>query len=94
MPAGVRLRLKVIPNARRNQVVGWRNGLLTIKLTAPPVEGRANRELVKFLASVMGVPVRNVEILQGETSRSKSVSVRGIAPEDARARIRRHVGQG
>ena len=91
MPAGVRLKLKVIPNARRNQVVGWRDGLLTIKLTAPPVEGKANRELVKFIAEVMGVSAADVEILRGETSRSKSVSVLGVTAQDARQRIGQHV---
>lgn len=92
MPSGVRLRLKVIPNARRNQVVGWRGGLLTVKLTAPPVEGKANRELVSFLAEVMGVPASDVEILSGETARSKSVSVLGVTPEQARERIGQRLG--
>lgn len=92
MASGVRLRLKVIPNARRNQVVGWRGGLLTVKLTAPPVEGKANRELVSFLAEVMGVPASDVEILSGETARSKSVSVLGVTPEQARERIGQRLG--
>jgi len=92
MASGVRLRLKVIPNARRNQVVGWRGGLLTVKLTAPPVEGKANRELVSFLAEVMGVPASDVEILSGETARSKSVSVLGVTPEQAHERIGQRLG--
>ena len=90
MPGGVRLKLKVIPNAPRNEVVGWRGGLLTIKLTAPPVEGRANRALVAFIAEVMGVSPADVELLAGETSRHKTVAVAGLSAEQARARLREH----
>jgi len=92
MPAGVRIKVRVTPNARRNEVVGWRDDCLAIKLTAPPVEGKANSELVRFLAEVLEVPARAIEIVSGETSRSKSLSVVGITPQQARERIARRVG--
>ncbi len=92
MSGGVKVKLKVIPNAPRNEVVRWSGGELTIKLAAPPVEGKANRELVKFLAKVMGVSGRDVEILRGDTSRHKSVSVTGISADDAQARIKQALG--
>lgn len=92
MSGGVKVKLKVIPNAPRNEVVRWSGGELTIKLTAPPVEGKANRELVKFLAKVMGVSGRDVEILRGDTSRHKSVSVTGISAADAQERVKQALG--
>ncbi len=92
MASGVKLKLKVIPNAPRDEVVGWRGEALTIKLSAPAVEGKANHGLVKFLAKVMGVSPRDVEILKGDTSRHKAVSVLGITAEEARERIRAQVG--
>ena len=90
MAGGVRLKLKVIPNAPRNEVVGWRGGLLTVKVTARPVEGKANRALVEFIAEVMGVSPADVELVAGETSRQKSVAVMGLSADEARARLQQH----
>ena len=89
MSGGIRVKLKVIPNAPRNEVVRWSGGELTLKLVAPPVEGKANRELVKFLAKLLGVAGRDVEILRGDTSRHKTVSVIGVSAADAQERIKR-----
>jgi len=85
--SGVRVTLKVIPNAPKNEVVGWRGEALAVKVAAPPIEGRANRELVKFLAAVLGVRPADVTILQGETSRNKTVHIAGISAAQARERL-------
>ncbi len=89
--AGVTIRLKVIPNAPKNQVVGWRGRELTVKLIAPPVEGQANRELRSYLAEVFGVPASDVTLLSGETSRHKQVHVARISAPDARERLKPHL---
>lgn len=88
---GVKITLKVIPNAPRNEVVGWRGEALTIKLTAPPLEGRANTQLCKFLAEVFGVSTADVVLLQGETSRRKVVHVAGMSAAEARGRLKPHL---
>lgn len=88
---GVKIPLRVIPNAPRNEVAGWRGNALTIKLTAPPLEGRANRELVGFLARVLGVSPADVTLLRGETSREKLVHVAGLTAAEAQARLRPHL---
>lgn len=88
---GVKIPLKVIPNAPKDEVVGWRGGALTIKLTAPPLEGRANRELTGFLARVLGVSPADVTLLQGETARHKLVHIAGLTAADARERLRPHL---
>ena len=90
--AGVKVRLKVIPGAPRNEVVGWRGEELTVKLTAPPVEGRANRELCGFLAEVLGVSLADISLVHGESSRHKLVHIAGISAGEARERLKPHLG--
>lgn len=77
-PAGVTFNVKVIPRAKREEIVGVENDAVKIRLNAPPVEGRANEALVKFLARALDVPRANVEIVRGETSRTKVVRVRNM----------------
>jgi uncharacterized protein (TIGR00251 family) len=80
---GITLNLHVQPGARRSEIVGLHDDALKIKLAAPPVEGRANEALLKFVAELFDVPLRNVELKQGEQSRRKVVAVSGseVNPE-------------
>ncbi len=75
---GVTFAVKVIPRAKRDEIVGIENDALKIRLNAPPVEGRANDALVKFLAQTLNIARANVEIVRGETSRNKVVRVRNM----------------
>jgi hypothetical protein len=75
------------PRASRNQLVGVREGALNVALTAPPVEGKANEALVKFLAELLDVRHNQVEIVSGERSRHKVVRVAGVAPEELHRRM-------
>ena len=72
---GVLLQLSVMPNAKRTQVDGLRDGALRLRLAAPPIDGRANEALVAWLAESLGVPKRDVEVLRGESSRRKQVAI-------------------
>lgn len=81
---GVHLRVRVIPRARKNKVDGLHGNAVKIRLTAPPVEGAANDALVKFLATLLRVPRRNVQIVQGERSRDKVVYLDGVTPSQVR----------
>jgi len=69
------LTLHVQPGARRTEVAGAHGGALRIRLAAPPVEGRANAALRRYLADAFGVPQRAVTLLRGETSRQKTVRI-------------------
>lgn len=69
------LSLHAQPGAKRTEVAGMHGDALRIRLAAPPVEGKANVALVRFLADAFGVPMRNVLIVRGETSRDKVVRV-------------------
>jgi hypothetical protein len=85
MPSAVTIPLKVIPNAPKDEIVGWRGSDLTVKITAPPLDGRANDHLRGYLAEIFGVPAVDVEILSGETSRNKRVQVIGVSADEARS---------
>lgn len=91
MPAATNIPLKVIPNAPKDEVVGWRGSDLTIKITAPPVEGRANDHLCRYLARVFDVSPTNVTLLSGETSRKKTVQIVGVSAAEAQALLRPHI---
>lgn len=75
---GAEIALHVQPGARRNAVVGVHGGRLKVALQAPPVEGRANEALLRFLAAALGIPRRQILLAAGEHSRDKRVEVHGI----------------
>ena len=78
---GVLLEVLVVPRASRNEVVGWGpDGRLRVRIAAPPVEGEANRALLKFLAGEIGVPSGKLRVSRGESSRRKTVAVSGVTP--------------
>ena len=73
------LTLHVQPGAKRSEVAGLHGEALKLRLAAPPVEGRANEALLKFVAELFGVSPRQVELRQGAQSRHKIVAVTGSA---------------
>ena len=86
-PSGVRIRLRVQPRASRTEVVGAHGDVLRVRLTAAPVDGAANEALVRFLAELLGVSKGAVQLVGGETGRTKLVKVEGISEPQARARL-------
>ncbi len=76
------LPIKVIPRSSQNKVIGVENGLLKLKLTAPPVEGAANDGVVNLLSNWLGKPKNTVELVKGQQSRNKLVKLTGIRAED------------
>jgi uncharacterized protein (TIGR00251 family) len=80
--------VRVQPRASREEIVGMRNGVLVVRVTAPPVEGKANEALRRLLAKRLGVAAGRVEVVRGGTSRDKLVRVRGVEAEAALALLR------
>ena len=76
------IKIKLIPRSSRNEIIGKENDVIKIKLTAPPVEGKANKALVQFLAKKLGAPKRDIEIVSGERSREKSIRINGLPSEE------------
>ena len=75
--AGVVFRVRVVPRASRCEVAGIQDDALKLRITAPPVEGKANEECIRLLAELLGVKKTQVTIVAGHASRIKTVSVEG-----------------
>jgi uncharacterized protein (TIGR00251 family) len=73
--------VRVQPRASRNEIDGEWQGALRVRLSVPPVEGRANEALRRFLATHLNVPMGAVRIASGERSRLKRIEVQGVRPE-------------
>jgi hypothetical protein len=83
--SGIEIRLQ--PRGGRDAVVGERDGAVLIRISAPPVDGKANAALIAFVAKTLGVPKGSVTIIRGETSRSKAIRVEGRSSDDVRAAL-------
>jgi len=73
----VRLRIRAQPRASRTEITGEHGGALKVRLAAPPVDGDANRELVRFIAKVTRVPISAVRVVAGSSSRNKVIEIEG-----------------
>ncbi len=78
---GLRIHVLAQPRASRDAIVGVHDGQLKVALRAPPVDGEANAALVAFFAKTFRVPKRTISLVQGESSRRKTVLVAGDAEE-------------
>jgi len=79
------LSVRLQPRARRDEVVGERGGVVVIRVTAPPVDGKANEALCRLIAKAAGVPPSRVSVVRGHTARDKVVRVEGVALAALRA---------
>lgn len=76
---GITFSVRVVPRGRRDEIIGAEAGALKVRLKAPPVEGKANDALVRFLAATFGVKPADVDIFRGANSRHKIIRVRGAS---------------
>ena len=87
MEATIAIRLQ--PRAKRNEVVGERGEAIVVRVTAPPVDGKANAALCAFIADRVRISVSRVSVVRGQTSRDKVVCVEGVTQTDLRAALLR-----
>jgi uncharacterized protein (TIGR00251 family) len=88
-PEGIVCKVVVQPRGAKNEIVGLQGDALKIKLTAPPVEGAANKMCVEFLAKSLKVRKSDVEIIRGQSSRSKKVLVRSTTQKEIESLLKR-----
>ena len=81
------LEIHLQPGAKRNEVVGLRDGVLWVRVRAPALKGQANSALLAFVAELLGVPKDAVVITRGRVSRQKVVAIRGISPENLKEKL-------
>jgi uncharacterized protein (TIGR00251 family) len=85
---GAVLRLRVSPGSKRRSVHGlYGEAAVRLSVAAPPVDGKADAEVEKLLSKLLGVPKADVSVIDGASSRDKTVLVRGALPEQVRARL-------
>jgi uncharacterized protein (TIGR00251 family) len=82
-----RLYIRVTPNASRNEVTGYQDGVLCIRIAAAPRKGKANKELIAYLGRRLDTGRSSVHLLKGHTSRNKVIAVNGLSQEDIIRRI-------
>lgn len=82
-PGTTQLAIHVQPRAKHTEIAGWHGDAIKIRLAAPPVNGAANDELIRFLADRLGVRHGHVRVEAGHTSRRKRVAIDGIRREEA-----------
>ena len=75
------IRVKLLPKSSRNQIVGREGDHFKVKVTAPPIEGRANKALIDLLAKKLHVPKSHIEIISGKHSRLKWIRIDGLSQE-------------
>jgi len=81
------LRVRAHPNASRSAAAGFTDGILQLKIAAPPVQGKANNELLAFLSKMLGISKSAISIEKGHTSRNKVLSISGLSQEEIIKRL-------
>ncbi len=92
MPAQVLVAVRVTPRAAQDAIGPWRQGRLTVRTMAPPVEGTANRALCRLLASTLRLPASAVQVVRGQRGRDKLVRIMGLTHADVASRLGTTVG--
>ena len=78
------IEIHLQPGAKRNEIVGFRKGVLYAKVIALPQKGQANRALLELMAETLGIPKSNVDIIRGQSSRSKVIAVHGLSSDEVK----------
>ena len=79
--------MRVHPNSARSEVVGITDGVWQMRVSAPPVKGKANKELIAFLSRLLGVGKSQIGIIRGHTTRNKVITISGLSQEDIVKRL-------
>jgi uncharacterized protein (TIGR00251 family) len=81
---GVRLGVKAVPGAKRDEIVGRLGDRLKVRVSAPPEGGRANEAICELIASALGVKARSVRVVAGQSRAEKVLEIEGVREEDVR----------
>ncbi|MFT3743468.1 MAG: DUF167 domain-containing protein [Pyrinomonadaceae bacterium] len=84
----VSFSVRVIPRSSKSEIAGEHDGSLKVRISAPPVDGAANAEIVRLFAKLLGVSKSSVEIVSGETSKNKRIRVSGLTATQFTERIK------
>jgi len=82
MSEASRITIQVQPKSGRNKITRFEEGVVYIKIAAPPVKGKANQELIKYLSDILGVSKSSIIIEKGATGKRKLVSIQGLTQSE------------
>jgi len=82
------LSVRVLPRSSKDEIAGRRDDIYKIRLTAPAVEGKANKALIELLAKRLGIAKTHIRIVSGERARIKSIRIDGVSPDQVDARLK------
>ena len=89
---GAAITVRITPRMAKNEITDiLDDGTVKIRLTAPPVDGKANSCLISFLADILDVKPAKIEIISGLTARDKIITILDLSPEEVQARILKHL---
>ena len=80
----ITITVRVIPRSSRSEIAGEMDGAVKVRLTSPPVDGAANSELIKLFSKALKISKTSVEIVSGETSKTKRLRLTGVTDEQLR----------
>ncbi len=80
---------RVQPNASQNKVLGFKDGVLQVRIAAPPIKGKANQELITFLSDILGISRSNLTIEKGITGKRKIVRITGLTQSQVMERTQK-----
>ncbi len=83
-PLEARIRVRLTPRSGRNEIVGWQNDLLRVRVTAPPVDGKANEALERLIAKTLGVRKSAVSVVSGARGREQTLAIEGYSKDEVR----------
>ena len=83
-----RIRVRLTPRSARDEIAGWQDDCLRVRVAAPPIEGKANSALERLLAKALGIPKTAVSVAAGGRSRDKTVVIDGLSQDEALKRLR------
>ena len=94
MSFSLKIPIHATPGAKTTQVAGLREHALRLRLAAPPVDGKANATLIKYLSKGLGVSKSSVRLLSGDTSREKRIEVVGLSTDDLLEALKKLLSDG
>ena len=84
------IQVQIQPGSSKDQIIGLHNGRLKIKISAPPIDGKANQNLIEFISKALGVSKSKIEILKGRTSKLKTLKISGVDQKSFSLLLNKH----
>ncbi len=85
----IKVKVKIVPGSSKNKIIGAYNNALKISIAAPPVEGKANKKCIAYLAKYFDVAKSKIEIISGQTGKNKLIKIYDISQEEFLDKIKK-----